>query len=575
MLKAAPCLGFFLLAAPLLPAAEVHPALLRSVAANPDAEADYIVILKEQADLSSAESLRTKEEKGALVFALLNEVAQRTQPPVQRALTAQGAAVVPFWITNALHVRGPVGTIFSLAARSDVARIDPNPVIVAKLPPTDARAAVPNAVEPGVTLINAPSLWSRGFNGQNIVIGGNDTGYRWSHAALKNKYRGWNGTTADHNYNWHDAIHSGGGICGADASAPCDDDGHGTHTMGTMVGDDGGSNQIGVAPGARWIGCRNMDQGAGTPTTYMECLQWFIAPTNLANANPNPALAPHVINNSWGCPTSEGCAANTLLSSIEAVRAAGIVVVVAAGNAGSGCSTVNDAPAIYAASFTIGATDGSTMATFSSRGPVTLDGSNRLKPNVSAPGRNVRSAVSSSDTAYGSKSGTSMAAPHVAGAVAVLLSAHPSLIGNPTAVQTLFEQSALRLTMAQTCGGVAGTTFPNNTIGWGRIDALAAAGFDDPDGDGFANWQEMLAGTTTSDPNSRLRIISVDHANATTVTATFPSIAGKSYRLERADNLVAPIWTTIGSTVTGTGGVLTLSDVSVSGEKYFYRVAMP
>ena len=148
-----------------------------------------------------------------------------------------------------------------------------------------------------------------GYTGQGAVIAGQDTGYQWDHPALKDQYRGWNGSAADHNYNWHDAIHATGSSCGADSPCPCDDNDHGTHTMGTMVGDDGGANQIGMAPGARWIGCRNMNAGVGTPTTYIECFEWFIAPTDLAGQNPNPAMAPDVINNSWGCPESEGCSA--------------------------------------------------------------------------------------------------------------------------------------------------------------------------------------------------------------------------------------------------------------------------
>ena len=148
----------------------------------------------------------------------------------------------------------------------------------------------------------------------------------------------------NHNYNWHDSIHSGGGSCGADSPAPCDDFGHGTHTMGTMVGDDGGTNKIGVAPRRKWIGCRNMDQGVGTPATYTECFQWFIAPTDLPNQNPDPSKAPHVINNSWGCPPSEGCTDPTVLQTVvENTRAAGIEVVVSAGNAGSALRDREDA----------------------------------------------------------------------------------------------------------------------------------------------------------------------------------------------------------------------------------------
>src|SRR5690606_7611326 len=144
-----------------------------------------------------------------------------------------------------------------------------------------------------------------------IGIAGQDTGIRWTHNAIKAKYRGWNGSSADHNHNWHDAIHVTGSSCGADAMAPCDDNGHGSHTIGTMLGDDGGSNQVGVAPGARWIGCRNMNAGDGTPARYNECAQWFLAPTDLAGNDPQPDLAPDVVSNSWGCPVDEGCTAGT------------------------------------------------------------------------------------------------------------------------------------------------------------------------------------------------------------------------------------------------------------------------
>ena len=195
---------------------------------------------------------------------------------------------------------------------------------------------------------------------------------------MKPHYRGWNGTTANHDFNWHDSIHSGsGGVCGLNSPVPCDDTFHGTHTMGTAVGldsDNGGVNQIGMAPGAKWIGCRNMDQGAGTPATYIECFEFLLAPYPVGG-NPgqgNPALAPDVTVNSWGCPPSEGCSPNSLLAAVQAQRAAGIVTEMSAGNSGSGCSTVTDPAAIYDESFTTGAltTGTDTLAGFSSRGPV-------------------------------------------------------------------------------------------------------------------------------------------------------------------------------------------------------------
>ena len=229
---------------------------------------------------------------------------------------------------------GDRALVESLAAREDVARIDSNNPArwieepeVANFGVTANDPSAPNSVEWGVLNVNAPSVWSSGFTGTGIVIGHLDTGTRWTHNALKPQYRGWNGVSADHNYNWHDAIHSGGGSCGANSSQPCDDAGHGTHTAGSAVGDDGLGNQIGVAPGARWIACRNMDEGNGTPATYTECFQFMIAPTDSTGSNPNPALRPHVVSNSWGCPASEGCVSRTELETIvNNTQAAGIFV---------------------------------------------------------------------------------------------------------------------------------------------------------------------------------------------------------------------------------------------------------
>jgi hypothetical protein len=385
---------------------------------------------------------------------------------------------------NAILVKGTREIAQTLANRPDVARIEGNPHIQNVLPEpasgveTSLQSALgghPAAIEPGIAYTHAPDVWALGFRGQGITVAGADTGQRWTHNALKPHYRGWDGQNADHDYNWHDSIHDGvGNPCGNDSPEPCDDNGHGTHTIGTVVGDDGAGNQIGMAPGAKWIGCRNMDQGNGTPARYIECMEFFLAPYPV-NGNPNegdPLKAPDITSNSWVCPSSEGCSPNTLQAAVEAQAAAGIMMVAGAGNDGPDCSTVFYPPALYEASYTVGAlnTGTDTIASFSSRGPVTIDQSNRIKPDITAPGTNIRSSWNSSDNAYVNLDGTSMATPHIAGAMALLWCGRPDLRHDIPISRTVVDNAAHFISSTQ-CGD-AGP--PNNVYGWGRVDVLAA-----------------------------------------------------------------------------------------------------
>jgi subtilisin family serine protease len=456
-------------------AAEIDPALMAQ--AQRVGRADTLIVL--DATVPTALLRRDGDylARRRNLVDTLRATADVAQAPLRHWLGERGIAYRSFWIVNMIQADLTLVQIAELAARDDVARMDANAPWRLQVPQPETplpRPAAAQAVEWGVAKIRAPQVWALGITGQGVTVAGQDTGIRWTHTALKPHYRGWNGAVADHNYNWHDAIHVINSSCPADSPQPCDDDGHGSHTVGTMVGDDGLGNQIGVAPGAKFIGCRNMNAGAGTPSSYNECAQWLLAPTDLAGANPDPAKAPDIVSNSWGCPASEGCTVgNEVRTAIDNLVAGGILFVAAAGNAGSGCDTILDQPATLDSAFTIGSTTSTdAMSSFSSRGPVT--GAGRVKPDVVAPGSSVRSVTNSSDTAYTTMSGTSMATPHASGAAALVMAVNPALKGDPQRVMDILRQTAAPISSSQVCGSVPSTTFPNPVQGYGRIDSYAA-----------------------------------------------------------------------------------------------------
>jgi serine protease AprX len=445
----------------------------------------FLVALGGQAVVRTAvKGAADRAAQGRLAMSVLRQAASE-QTGARAELARLDARVVrPYWIVDALAVEGTRAAVEAMAARSDVEAIEPDRAFRA-LPQEEIRtvSAAPAGVEWNVEKIGAPGVWRLGDHGENVVYGSIDSGVQWDHPALKSHYRGWDGSTATHDYNWWDAVHGdidgdGANPCGFNVKAPCDDSGvqfnsHGTHTMGTAVGDDGAGNQIGIAPGAKWISCRPMDVGTGRPSSYLECLQFFLAPTNLNGGNPDPSRRPDVVGNSWACPPEEGCAVGVLQAAFENLRAAGVFMAVAAGNEGrNGCSTVVYPPGPYDSAISVGAVDQlDRIAVFSSRGPVTVDGSGRRKPDLVAPGVGVRSSIAAG---YGTSSGTSMATPHLGGAVALLWSAFPSLRRNVDRTEQILEQSAVPLVSAATCGGDSPTQVPNNVFGYGRIDVLAA-----------------------------------------------------------------------------------------------------
>jgi serine protease AprX len=444
--------------------------------------ASFLVVLREQADLSAASAIPDRLPRRRFVYETLHAHAEASQAPLRGHLARAGVVFRPHFLVNMIEVEGDARLARELAARPQVASVAANlPAPIERAAAEDDLRHKANGIEPNLVLIGATEIWARGITGQGIVVGVADTGFQWDHPALKNAYRGWDGAAASHEYNWHDAVHDAlaGNTCGSDSPAPCDDNGHGTGAAGFAVGRDG-DHVIGVAPGARLIGCRNMDAGNGTPARYTECFEWLLAPTDGNGDNARPDLGADVINNSWTCPAAEGCTDPTVLNgAVAALRAAGVGMAFAAGNRGATCSSLADAPAIAEAAFSIGATAmDDTIALFSACGPVTSDGSGRLKPDMTAPGVSLR--TSGLNSSYVPFSGTSAAAPHVAGAFALLWSAYPRLARDVDAAETFLTRGAKPLLAQISCGLFPPSAVPNPVFGWGRLDlvdafALAAA----------------------------------------------------------------------------------------------------
>ncbi len=446
-------------------ARKVAPEVQRAVAQG--GKVEFLVVFDEQADLRGANALPDRAAKARYVYDRLKATAEGSQAKALAEVTAAGGQAKPFALVNAALVTGDASLVSRLARRGDVKRLEPNPTVKGVQATPAAPQVAPGPGTPwGIQRVKALAVWDQYTRGAGIVVGIADTGVEWTHPALQPHYRGWNGTTADHSRNWHDAITHG--------ALPVDDYGHGTHVTGTAVGGEG-DNRIGVAPDAKWIGCRNMDaRGMGTPARYLECMEFMLAPYPPSGTFLNdglPELGADIINNSWSCPLDEGCYPQTLTQAITTLRAAGILFVAAAGNDGPTCSSVHEPPGLTAETLSVGAFNATgSIAAFSSRGPVNVDGSNRPKPDLTAPGVSVQSAGLGGG--YTSGDGTSMASPHVAGVAALLWAAAPALRGQVAATEAILRQTAIYHD-ATTCG----VTIPNranNTWGWGEVDAFAA-----------------------------------------------------------------------------------------------------
>lgn len=396
-----------------------------------------LVTLRERARLVVPPGVGRKARLQA-VITQLHTTADRSQQPVRAqlhtwALQRKVARSTPLWLVNAISVTATADVIRALAARPDVAEVS-----------TDEIGVVPTAqqAEPNQAAIGAPEVWSLGDAGQNVVVASLDSGVDASHPDLAGRWRG--GTNS-----WYDPY-------GQHPTAPADLTGHGTATMGVLVGGDAGGTLIGTAPGATWIAAKIFDDsGRVTATAVHQAFQWVLDP----DGNPNTADAAQVVNGSWSIGAGPGCDL-TFQPDLQALRAAGIVPVFAAGNFGSGSSS-SVSPANYPEALSVGALNANgTINSASSRGPSGCGGRARPFPDVVAPGVDVR--TTDRYGLYQVVSGTSSAAPHAAGALALLLSAYPGLDADR-------QQAAL--TGTATDLGPAG---PDDTYGSGRIDVAGA-----------------------------------------------------------------------------------------------------
>jgi hypothetical protein len=446
-------------------AAWVFVLMIFFIAGNPGNYGDRLfVIFKDQADISNVAGIEDRDERLTAAYEQLTGHANESQAEIRNFFDTVGVKYTPYYLENAMEVQGGTLVRIYLMTRPEVDRVIPSPRLRA-VPPDDPSpgfiSSVDGSVQWNIAMIGADKVWDEfGARGQGIVVGQSDSGVDGDHPALRDRYRGLN---EGDDYNWFDPWDG--------TTSPNDENGHGTHTMGTILGADG----IGVAPGAQWIGCVNLDRNLANPALYLDCMQFMLAPFPRGGdpfKDGDPARAAHVMNNSWGCPTLEGCDPNSLKVAADHLRDAGIFVVVSTGNDGPNCSTVESPLSLYDSVFSVGAINQfGDMAEFSSRGPVVADGSGRVKPDIVAPGVNILS--STPQGTYTGFGGTSMAGPHVAGVVALIWSAAPELIGDIDATEQLIIDTAQPYTGDTSIGCFSGDN-PSNAYGFGVVDAYAA-----------------------------------------------------------------------------------------------------
>ncbi|TMW69678.1 hypothetical protein Poli38472_001834 [Pythium oligandrum] len=435
-------------------AARVDPAVHRTLRQQGTVNL-IVTMLKSTKETLSSVKEASFTSRGALiedVVSRLQQHAEDTQVEIGALMAKESSGeytkAESYWISNQVYIQGATaGFLDRLAALPSVGEIREEEIY--RIPEViSAPANASNATnEWGIEMIQAPAVWATGNTGRGVIVGAIDTGVRGTHEAVKANFRG--------AYGWFDPE--------SKKAEPYDNNGHGSHVMGTIAGAKG----VGVAPGATWMACKGCRDTGCPQSDLLACFQFMTCPTDTDGKNADCSKAPHLVSNSWG----GGQGAPTYFAAVAAWQAAGIIPIFANGNSGrSGCSTVNS-PGDYPDVISVGATDSSdALADFSGKGP-TMGGF--MKPDISAPGVDVRSAWFNGDDAYNTISGTSMATPHVSGAVALLLAAKPGIKYDQVleALTKNVDTESLKPS-GYSCDNTKDGVFPNNMYGHGRLNAL-------------------------------------------------------------------------------------------------------